>query len=163
MHISSKSVILDSIIISSEAGDFYSAIRSFEKSTFDLLEESEDENLLVNCQVVGYEIIRIIFQSKNSINLSISLQVNDNGTEMAFYADHDAFELLKTGIIDDGYFRNKLAFICDNYVIDERNRTLTCLFDGKSFNRQLSSDRILTLKKYMKNENINTNKFHDSI
>jgi hypothetical protein len=161
MHISSKSVISDSIKISSENIGFYSAIRTLEKLAYDILKESSDENLLASCQVIGYEVIKTVYQSKSKINLSVKMQVNPNGIEMRFYADDDAYELLKREINENGYFKNKLAYICDNHVIDERDKSLTCLFDGNSFNRQLSSERILTLKKYLKKENIESSKFYD--
>jgi len=163
MHTSSKSANSDSITIVSENEDFYSAIRKFETLAFRFLEKSEDENLLTSCQVIGYEVIKIVYQENGNNELSVTLQINDNGIQMKFCLDQDAFILLKDQIRGDGYLKNKLAFICDNYVIDESIKSLTCFFDEKSFNRQLSSDRILTLKKYMNKKNINTTKFHDSI
>jgi len=161
MHISLKNAISDKISLSSETGDLFSAVRVFENLTFDLLKDLKDENLMATCQVIGYEIVKEIFQTQKSVKSVIEMQINEKGTVLNFYLDMDSFKHLKSVIDDSGYLRNKLVYLCDSFKMDEQNNSFICIFDGNALNRQLSSDRIVTLKKYLKKASLTTYRFHD--
>ncbi|MDD4374125.1 MAG: hypothetical protein PHG67_09435 [Bacteroidales bacterium] len=149
--------------ISLLAKDFYAAIRVYDAFVQKKSMGVDDDKLEATCQVVGYEIIKHAYDERMPSMLAVDLEINDIGTAVYFYFDTDTFALVKAAAFESGYFKSKLEYFCDEYVVDQNNQMFNCYFDTKSLNKQLSTDRVLTLRKYLKTSTITIQNFHDSI
>jgi len=143
--------------------DFYAAIRTYDTFVNRKIVSLADDKLEATCQVIGYEIIKHSFEERNPALLEVDIEIGDMGTELSFHFDEETFALIQTAVAEAGYFRSKLEYFCDNFLIDQKNLIFCCYFDTKSLNKQLSTDRVHVLRKYLKTNNITVHNLHDSV
>lgn len=143
--------------------DFYAAIRTYDTFVNRKIVNLADDKLEPTCQVIGYEIIKYSFEERTPALLAVDIEIGDIGTELTFRFDEETFALIETAIAEAGYFRSKLEYFCDNFLLDQKNLIFCCYFDTKSLNKQLSTDRVHALRKYMKTNTITLHNLHDSV
>jgi hypothetical protein len=162
MHISSKGSKNDFELVI-ENTDFFEAIRHFDLFVDKAFMVYQDKKLIASYQVIGYEIVKVVFTESENGFLKLKLGEGNIGTELTFTFEKDLYNIVYKAFNESGYFRSKLAYICDKYFFDNQNYTLVCFIDIRSNNRQLSVDRVNMLNKYLKKEEDIQKRFHDTL
>jgi hypothetical protein len=126
--------------------------------------QTENNDLIVKLQVVGYEVIELVFAAFNTPEFTIELQMSHEGVVLSFDISNAEYE--KLSALFDGkkvtVHALKIRLIADEIQSDRSAQSLQFLFESKSLYRAMSNNRIETLKRYFKTDRVSKLKAHDS-
>jgi len=127
-------------------------------------EQIENQTLAAKLQVVGSEVIEMIYKLFSTPEFVFNLTIGHDGVGLCLKLQKDSFEelsaLFKTKTSSDLFI--KLDLIADDIVVNEKDNELSVVFEAESLYHELSENRIKTLKKYFKKETETKVKSHDS-
>lgn len=141
------------------------AFRAYENFIEDNFgEQIENQTLTAKLQVVGNELIEVIYKLFSIPEFVFNLTIDHEGVGLCLKLQKDSFvelsALFKTKTSSDLFIM--LDLIADDIVVNEKDNELRVVFEAESLYHELSKNRIKTLKKYFATDTKSKFKKHDS-
>jgi len=143
----------------------YEAFRACENLVDDNFgDQLDNSGLVAKLQIVGNELIESIFNFNSTPEFSFGFDINHEGVVFFIQSKANEFEhlsvLFNTEIITP--LSIKIRLIADEIQIDQSDYSLRFIFESNSLYRELSNNRIKTLKNYLEPDQKSKLKTHDS-